>query len=149
MKNIRGQSFVELIAALVVVSIALTALVGLVTKSIANSTFTRNKTLATNYAEETMEWLRGQRDLGWSTSFYARTGSNWCLVSLSWTSGGTHTGTCGATEVVTGTIFRRELTFTRVNASTVNATVSLKWTDSIGTHEAASTTTFTNWKGNP
>ena len=145
----KGQSFIELIAALAVISIVLVVLVGLVTKSIANTTFSRNKSLATSYAEEAFEWLRGERDRGWSTSFYAQTANNWCIVSLNWSTGGSHSGTCGSSEFISGTIFRRNLSFNRINAATVDATITVSWSDSIGNHETTTTTTYTNWKGNP
>lgn len=151
MKNAlhKGSSFIELISALAIISIVLVVLVGLVTKSIANSTFARNKSIATSHAEEGLEWLRGERDRGWSTSFYANTANNWCIVSLNWSSSGSHSGNCGSNDVISGTIFVRNLSFIRVDPGTVDATIRVTWTDSIGNHETTSTTRFTNWKGNP
>lgn len=145
--NQSGQSFIELIAALLIVSIVLVSLVALVTRSIANATFARNKTLATSYAQESLEWLRSERDRDWA-SFYGRTNSSWCIATLSWTSNGSHTGTCAATDVITSTIFRRNISFTRIDASNVDATVTVSWSDGNGTHQSVATTSFTNWKGN-
>lgn len=147
-KNSQGQSFIELIAALVVVSIVLTAIVGLITKSIANATAARNKTLATSYAQEGLEWLRAERDLGW-TAFYGRTNNSWCIVSLSWTTGGSHSGACSNSNVIAGTQFVRTLTFANRTASSVDARMTVSWRDGSGTHESTATTIFTNWKGNP
>lgn len=141
-KNIQGQSFIELIAALVVISIALVALVSLITRGIANSTFSRTKTLATSYNQEALEWLRGERDRNWAL-FYQHTAVNWCLNSLNWTV----QGSCGG-AVITNTPFSRTVSFTRVNPGTVTATSIVSWNDGNGYHESQSTTTLTNWKGN-
>lgn len=145
-KRKRGQSILELIVALLLVSIALTAVVGLITKGISNTTFNRNKTLANSYSSEALEWLRSERDSNWR-NFLAKSsapGSKWCLPDLSWN----NTGTCSATNFVSNTQFTREINLVRVNASTINATVTVSWTDSQGTHNSQSTTEFTNWKGN-
>ncbi len=147
-KNNSGQSFIELIAALLIVSMSLLALVSLVIRSLANTTFARNKTLATSYAQQSLEWLRGERDADWQT-FYGRTNGSWCIVTLSWNTGGSHSGACGTNDVIPATPFRRTITFTRVNTSTVNATSTVTWSDGNGSHQSVATTTFTNWKGNP
>ncbi len=146
-KNNSGQSFIELIAALLIVSFVLVALVTLVTKSIANTSFSRNKALATSYTQEGIEWLRGERDKDWAT-FYSHTGSPACIVSLSWTANGSHSGACGSGDVIAGTSFLRNVTFVRTDPSTVNATVTVSWGDGNGVHQSVATTTFTNWKGN-
>ncbi len=146
-RNKKGQSFIELIAALLIVSFVLVALVTLVTKSIANTTFSRNKALATSYTQEAMEWLRGERDKDWGI-FYAKTSNSWCAVSLNWSTQGSHSGACATGDTIASTPFQRNIAFTRTNASTINATVTVSWSDGIGTHQSVSTTTFTNWKGN-
>lgn len=145
--NNQGQSFIELIAALLIVSFVLVALVTLVTKSIANTAFSRNKALATSYTQQGIEWLRGERDKDWAT-FYAKTANPWCIVSLNWASNGSHQGSCSAANTIPGTPFIRTITFIRTNSSTVDATIMVSWSDGNGTHQSVSTTTFTNWKGN-
>lgn len=145
----KGSSIIELIIALVLISIALTAVVGLVIKGVSNNTYNRNKSLATGYAEQSLEWLRSERDLNWK-QFYARSlTTTWCIPTLSW-SGSSHSGSCSQTEVISQTPFIRELTLVRTTTPTISvtATVSVKWTDSAGLHSSESTTNFTNWKGN-
>src|SRR3989304_3557712 len=96
-KNREGQSFFEVVLALALVSIILIALVTLATISVRSATFSRNKNLATRFSQEAIEWLRGQRDTGWS-DFFARSspsGATWCLSTLNWS----HPGDCSSESV--------------------------------------------------
>lgn len=147
-----GQSFVELLIALAFVSIVLVALVSLSTRGLSNTTYSRNSTRATALATELLEWARGERDADWQ-AFYGRTAtSTWCLPSLSWTTNGSRSGSCGSNDgaYVNGerSIFIRSIQFTRIDASTVDAQVTVSWTDNSGTHRSESTTRFTNWRSN-
>jgi hypothetical protein len=59
------------------------------------------------------------------------------------------TGTCGASSVITGTKFRRELVViynSTTDPNTVEARVVTTWSDSGGTHESRTTTKLSNWR---
>ena len=140
----KGTSFIELLMALGVVSIALLALVSLVTKSISNTTFSKESTQASRYTQELLEWLRGERDTEWqvfSSRASAGVGRTYCLNNLSWS----NTGACGNTEFIANTRLLRELTLTLIDPVTVEALVRTTWTDGSGSHNVRSTTTFTSW----
>lgn len=142
--NKQGTSLFELIIATLVVSIVLIALVSLATKSVSLTTFSRDKTRANRYAEELVEWLRGERDSGWA-AFVGRAGTaRWCMRSLAWSQG----STCSTNDVISGTPFTRDLNLTITGGNTVTAVVSVKWQDQSGTHETRTTNVYTNWKGN-
>ena len=154
MKNEKGQSLAELILAFGVVSIVIVSVVGLMTKSVSNLTFSRNKSLATRMAYKTMEWIRTERDNNWQY-IYSRSatssGITYCVVDsvLIHTSWPPSAGSCSSTQYVTGTNFRREvnLTITDIAYSTVRSRVTVFWSDAQGTHQIVSESLFTNWQG--
>lgn len=141
-----GQSIFEVIIALAIITLILVSLVALAGISIRNSTFSRNRTNSTRVNQETLEWLRGERDTSWAEFTAKAATGTWCLPSLSWTDA--QIGTCGQDQgsYVAGTIFRREITFSSISQTSIQVLVRVYWTDSQGEHETRATTNFTNWK---
>lgn len=136
-----GQSMFELLIAVFVIAITLVALVSLASRSIGNTTFSRERTQASKLTQEATEWLRKERDADWG-AFKARasaTGTNYCLATLSWSSG------CGT---VPGTGLSRWVTLisSPSNPDLVEAQVITSWSDSAGPHESRITTYLTNWR---
>lgn len=139
----KGQSLFEVVIALAVISMIIIGVVILGTNSIRNSSFARDKTLATRYAQEGTEWARGQRDNSWSTFYSHATDSpTWCLSSLSWG----NRGNCGTNDVISGTPFQRQLIFSIIDADNIQVSIKVSWSDGSGTHDVTSVTIFTNWK---
>lgn len=137
-KHTSGQSMFEVIIALFIIAMIIVGVVSLTTISVSNSVFSRNKTLAGKYSQEAIEWLRSQREVNFSVFKTNATGT-WCLSSLAFSS---HSA-CGSS--ITGTIFKRQVTFTVVtNPTIIKAEVTTSWDDSKGTHQAVSTTEFTD-----
>lgn len=146
MKNLeKGQSLFEAIVALAISALIIVAVVSLVSNSIRNSSFSRNKTLASRYAEQATEWLRGQRDADITTFSNHALTPNWCINNLSWT----QSGHCGGSDFITNTIFGREVSFV-INSiggkDVIEADVIVFWTDSQGYHEVRSATNFADWR---
>ena len=151
----KGQSLFEVLFAFTVMTLIVVAIVGLATVTIRNSSYSKNKTVATSYAQQTIEWLRGEKDKSWS-NFFDKADSpatTWCLVSLpdsvapsySW---GTP-GSCDVDELV-DELFIREVDMERGTTAGgdpfVEVTVSVSWTDSQGLHEVRLVTDFSNWQ---
>lgn len=144
MKDEKGQSLFEVVLALAVAALIIVAIITLATISIRNASFSRNQSLATRYAQEAIEWLRGQRDEDWD-AFAARALTPlWCLKSLSWTD--TVIGGCGSSDFISDTIFKREISFTFLNASNIDTGVKVFWEDAQGLHETKTVTTFSDWR---
>lgn len=143
--NEEGQSLFEVVVSIAVSALIIVALVTLVTNSIRNANFSKNNSLAANFAQEATEWLRGQRD-GDIVTFMTNTLiPDWCLKTLSWS----QSGECSSTDVIQGTEFIREAFFNRTseNGKTlVESGVTVSWEDSQGLHEASSITTFSDWR---
>lgn len=148
-QNSRGQSLFEVVIALAISALIIVSLVSLVSSSIRNTTFSKNKTLAARYAQEGTEWLRGQRDEDIATFKTNTLTPIWCFKDLSFSI----VGPCGTGDEIDGTPFKREIVFssTSVNVGGVNkiviqADVSVVWEDSQGFHEVKSATNFVDWR---
>lgn len=144
-----GTSLFEIVLSIGVLTLVLVGIVSLATISVRNSTFSKEKTLSSKYAQEASEWLRSERDID-RTAFINRAGAvgvavNYCLQTLVWS----NTGVCSAVEVITNTPFKRDLTLTKKITSTktvIEADVVVSWTDSQGEHQARSSTYLSDWR---
>lgn len=147
----RGQSLFEIVLALAIATLIIVTMVALVSSAIRNSTYSKNKTLATRYSQEVTEWLRGERDTDWA-AFYVRAATpRWCLRALLWSDA--TIGVCTPGREIAGTIFKREVAFTRstvlvggVAKNVVEAESKVYWQDAQGLHEIKSVTDFTDWR---
>ena len=147
MKNESGQSLFEIILSLAIITLIIVAIVALTATSIRNTTFSKNKTLASRYSQEATEWLRGERDADFN-AFETRTLTPlYCLPSLTWSSA--TIGACTSGQEIANTLFRREISFSSsvVNGKTlIQAGVRVYWTDAQGLHEVRSVTNFSDWR---
>ncbi len=138
-----GQSMFEVVLALFIMAMIIVGVVFLSTNSIANSSFSKNKTIAGRYSQEAVEWLRGQRDSD-STLFKTNAVGSYCFDSsiLTWS----NSGLCSSGELLNN-LFKREVTFTTTTITGKNlieAKVVTSWNDSKGTHQSKSVTQFTD-----
>jgi len=141
-----GQSLFEVVLALGLATLIIVAIVSLATSSIRNTSFSRDKTIATRHAQEATEWLRGQRDEDWdifSTNvvFCPTPPHVQCFDELIWGD----CGSCGSTELIDSK-FTREFSFPSVAADSISAEVKVSWSDSQGLHEVRSSTILTDWR---
>lgn len=141
----RGQSLFEVVIAIAVTAIIVVALVSLTSSAVRNATFSRNNTLASRYAQEATEWLRGQRDGDVDDFMNKSLIPTWCLSNLSWN----QSGTCANNNVIPGTLFVRQVNFIRTTVSgkvLVEARLRVSWQDTQGNHEVVSSTQFADWR---
>lgn len=152
-KNSKGQSLFEVVVAVAISALIMVSLVSLVSNSIRNASFARNKGIAGTYAQAATEWLRGQRD-GNITTFSTNVQTPvWCLRDLSWTP--SQAGSCsGEEDQIGGTPFSRQATFSLstvidpdgATKDIVEVDVSVSWEDSSGSHVVTSATNFADWR---
>lgn len=151
MRRERGQSLFEIVLALAIATIIIVAMVALASSAIRNSNFSKNKTLATRYSQEATEWLRGERDTDFDAFFTRAANPLFCLKSLSWTEA--TIGSCTDGQEIPGTIFKREVGFTRTTVlvgglpkNVIGAEIKVYWQDAQGVHEVKSLTDYTDWR---
>jgi len=141
----KGQSLFEVVIALAISAIIISALVSLVSSSIRNANYAKNNTLAARHAQDATEWLRKERDDDIDNFMTRVLSPTWCLSSLSWS----QSAPCGDSEVIPDTIFRREVAFTvglSSGKTVVDADITVFWEDAQGAHEVKSATSFTDWR---
>ncbi|OGY10140.1 MAG: hypothetical protein A3A58_02445 [Candidatus Blackburnbacteria bacterium RIFCSPLOWO2_01_FULL_41_27] len=138
----RGQSLFELIIAIGIGIIIVTAIVQLVTISVRNASFAKNKNEATRLAQQALEWLRTEKEKDWAV-FYDRAGNPayWCFPTLAWTA-----GQCGSSQTISGsTTFTRGATLDQEDVDgndTSVVVVTVSWTEGGRTHQSSVTTQF-------
>lgn len=145
-----GQSLIEVIVAIGIVTLVLAGLVSAVTFSLSNSQFARNKALATKYAQEGMEWLRVQRDSNWYAfnQMSPDSGSLYCMSALPATITSLPPGACN-TLVIDDSydIFRREVTLTgNTDDDRVNILLRVWWPQGTRDSEVSVNTILTKWQ---
>jgi len=119
----QGQTIVEILIAVAVGALVLTAITATTTITVSNAEFAQRKTEAVKYLEEGVENVRIARDNQDSWSDF---------LNLPWDD-----ETIGS--------YTRVTTVTDTGPNEVTVTVVVRWTDAKGTHEVTSTTILTNW----
>ncbi len=141
-----GQTLLELVIALGVVAVVITALVSAVTASLRYSQVTRYRSRAVKFAQEGVELTRKIRDeQSWST-FFAYTGGDgrWCLDANGVWTDDDGNGTC---PIASGDEFWRSVHFSWDGTDeTMIVTVRVSWGDRGVPSTIELTTYFTQWK---
>lgn len=143
---VRGQSLFELVVAIAISALIVVAMVSLAVNSIQNSNYAKNKAVASSYAQQAMEWLRGQRD-GGIDDFISKTQDagaiKVCLNEFPDLIDELVVAACSSGTTISGTPFMRQVTFSvapQNGREVVEAEVTVSWVDSKGTHEVKSAT---------
>ncbi len=150
----KGQSMVEMVVAIGMVALVLVAIVSGISLSVRNSRFSKNKALATRYAQEAVESFRSYRDeVGWDPFLdevlSGGESSTYCLPtipgsivdiagSLGMCSGEKIVNTAGDTEFV------REVVVTD-NTGMVEIEAEISWTEGSKTHNSTLISRFNEW----
>jgi len=125
--------------------LVLAALVAGAVIAVRNSQFSRTKARAMQLSRGATEWIRGEREKGWSefaNHASVGDGSTYCFnddLNLSWNEGG-----CGSGELI-DPAFKREAVLVKESSEKVKITVTTSWTDSNGYHNEQIITYLTKW----
>ncbi len=122
----QGQTLIEVVFAIGVLSLCLVALVSIIVRAIGNASFSKHSALAVHYSQEGLEQARARRDR-----------NDW----------DTFKGTSDGCEAID--IFQRCFTYTiaddAVDDNKVHVLVEVNWQESGRTHSVSSETFFTKW----
>lgn len=139
-----GQTILELVVALGVVSLVLTALVSAATASLRFSQAGRFRGLGVKYAQEGIELTRKLRDSSTWTDFMTYSGAGterWCLTSVAVWSLDTGSG-C---PIAAGSPFWRTITFTWQDPL-MEVSSEVSWGERVAPSVVTMVTNFTQWK---
>jgi len=141
-KKNSGQSLVELIVAVSIGALILVALLAGVTMALRSAQLAKKKTQAIAKAQETIEWLRGEKEQSWTE--FASHSDEYCLNSLNFNAPraclGDETDDNGFACLV-NLIFSDENGDGIDDKSTITVTVS--WEDNHGKHHESLKTYLT------
>ncbi len=126
----KGQSLIEVLAALAVLMLVILSLVWITTVSIRNADFSKKQAQATSYVKEAMEKIRAYRDRN-SWDVFKNNCGNASVMGISSPVPFSLTISC---ITIGGDDNKREIT------------VTVSWSDSKGTHQSKSTSYFTKWR---
>lgn len=134
-----GQLLVEVMIAVAVVMVGLLAIMQISRKSVNNTGFSEKQAVATTYASEAVEWVRGQQTiLGWKdiSAKSNSTGLAYCLnaSNLTWPA---TTGACPGYTLEN--LYKRNLTLKSSDIGvvpTILVTVTVSWQEGSRTSDA-------------
>lgn len=138
-----GQSLVEILVAIAVVTLVLVTLVAAVVMAIRGVRFSKEKIRANFLTQEGMEWIRSQRqEKGWADFELLATGAGarYCLVDLSWDK----LGSCSQSQVI-DTKFTREAVLTTAGSDGVKTEVTTIWDEGGNQFTSRGETTLKQW----
>lgn len=136
-RSSRGQSLIEVLVAMMVVALVLTAVVSVIILSIKSAQYARHKSRAAFLAQEAVEWIRSQRlERSWGPfEDLAEGGVTYCLDTLNFKLGVCEEGT----DEIDSLYLREVLMTSGGGGTTVTADVTVTWFE--GSSEFTSTLT--------
>ncbi|MFQ5452419.1 MAG: hypothetical protein ACE5DQ_02535 [Candidatus Paceibacterota bacterium] len=146
-----GFTLLEIVIFVMLISLIFIAIAQATAVSIRSNITNQHKLLGTHYAEELREWLRAEKDEGWS-SFLARsspTGTQYCFNDEG-LSGWVVSGSLCGINYDLYTRYKRDLTLTQISGAggvtEVKADIVISWKEGSQEFTVASSTIFAPWE---
>lgn len=153
-KDTAGQSLIEVLIATTALVFVLVGIVAGLVLSVHNTTYSNQQSLATKYAQESIEvFRRFQNELGWP--LFQRTiaadGSSftYCMANEPTTFAAFQSisrGACSASAVIPNTNFTRQIVVTVNSANQITLVATVSWDDGQETRQATITQILRNWQ---
>ena len=148
-----GFSMVEVLVFVSVVAMFFVVAATISSFSLQIAKSNENKILATRYAEELIEWLRGEKEVDWEqfkeNTIPNATAENYCFYEKTFGNNWNNTSklntTCSGFEL--SSVFNRDLTITPTSDSNqVNIAVTVSWRDGPNTFTVPVRTVFSRFE---
>lgn len=146
-----GFSLVEVLIFVTILSLFFIVVAAATTSSLRTTKINERKILASRYAQEVVQWLKGQKDINWD-SFVAYSsvgGTTYCFNSTpiaSWPS----SGSCLAFTGLDPAIYKRNVTLTSIDCSgtvcQINVAIIVQWQELEKTYSVPLNTIFSVWE---
>ncbi|MFH0943151.1 MAG: hypothetical protein V1810_03185 [Candidatus Beckwithbacteria bacterium] len=138
-----GQSLVEVIVAVGMMALLLTAVLALISLSVKNSRLAKDRTKAVGFAQEGVELIRTYRDLSW-TELLAKAGSEYDLAK-GWTVESSLSAICPETNNIDD-FFKRCVRITDTGSNTATVIVTVSWQEGSQRYNAVQQTSLSLWE---
>lgn len=132
----------EIIMATGFIALIIVTLVSVVTVSIKNATFAKNKSIANKFVNEGIEATRSIRDANWQT-FYSNSSASGNTRYLDSTSG---QWVLSTTVTTPAPGYTRQVVLTSQGSDAVKVIVTVTWNEGFGQATSKTEATFTKWK---
>lgn len=125
----KGQTLIEILVALTLVSVVISAVTVILTTALNNAQFSKNQNLSTNYAQEGVETVRSFRDNNYAA--FASASGLYCLAKGDTTLGSAQSiSSCPLPPNIDNTFIRSvQITPAGCAANVSRVIVTVAWTD--------------------
>lgn len=131
MKVLKGTSIIEIVIATALISVSILAALSLTNQSQKQNTYARGLAEASKYTSQAADWIRTQRDLlGWATIRAANEGE-YCLIDFPADFTQIESGSCDSNQFIPNTIYKRHITLTKPNDTTIKIIIQVSWLENI------------------
>lgn len=145
----QGMTLLEVLIFTTMITLIFLTIASATTQSIKRTIYNQQKIIATHYAEEAQEWMRGEKESDWSV-FSARADTTYCLnAAISVCDGAgscwDNRTACGPTDYSLGGHFKRSSVLT-THGSLIDVTTTVEWIEGSNTYSVPINTTFSRWE---
>ena len=143
-----SQSFslVEVLVFISILSLFFVLATYITIASLRNMKISEHKILATRYAEELLEWVRGQKETDWNNFVNNYSNNTYCFP-FSPINTWPPSGSCVSYNGLNPPIYKRELTLsTSNNGFQVNVFINVSWQELGNTYTVPINTVFSMWE---
>lgn len=144
--NYSGFSLVEILVFILILGLFFVVVIAITAVSLRNMKINEHKILATRYAEELLEWLRGQKEIDWNNFVNNYSNNTYCFPNSPIT-GWSSPDNCSTYTGLNPPIYKRELTLSTSGRGTqVNASITVSWQELGNTYQVSINTVFSIWE---
>ncbi len=148
-KNQDGMTLLEVLIFVSILTLIFLTIAFATTQSIKRTLYNQQKIIATHYAEEVHEWMRGEKESDWAI-FASRADTTYCMnesVTTCHAAGScwSENTACAADDYALGSKYKRSSTLT-TNGSLIDVTTTIEWKDGVNTYSLPLETTFSRWE---
>lgn len=145
MKGSQGQSLIEVVVAIGVMSLLMVALLTTVTLAVKNSRLAKDRVQAVSLANEGIELMRAYRDYDYD-EFYSSARLDEYNLPYSWTVEDGLSSDCVVTDYAIRSIYRRCVLLSIGDASSIDVEVTVDWQEGSRIHQVLQSTRLTQWE---
>ncbi len=144
-KNRAGFSLIEVLIFSALFSMIFLAVTSAMVSSLRNTKQSQRRIMATYYASELKDWLKGQKETSFAN--FPKSGTQ-CFNTSPITAWGA-TGNCGSSFTLgqgSDIVFKRYVSFTNGTSTQVNVNVTVEWNEGNVVTTLPLNTRFTSWE---